>query len=176
MGRTLGGIEGLLEQREQGSLLFIRRGPVARPGDLVEAEPGDPCGTGVLRQRVWVIAPLGDRESDALAGRTGELGRAELGAKARIAAQGGGGLREHADELGDGTASRLNALDQGGASIRGGELVVDVEATDVCLYGHFLVRRLQGAYFTFSRLLTPRKCNADLRDLLSDTTTAGPRM
>jgi hypothetical protein len=84
------------------------------------------------------VPPLGDREADALTGCARELARAELGAKAGVAAQGSRGLGEHADELGDGTAGRLNALDEGSASIRGGELVVDVEATYVCLYGHFL--------------------------------------
>ena len=122
---------------EQRRLLLVRGGEVAGPGDLVEAEPGDARRPGVLGQCVGVVAPLGDGEADPLAGRPRQLARAKLGAQARVAAQGGGGLGEDAEELGDGAAGRLDALDQGSAAVRCGQLVVDVEAADVCLDCHF---------------------------------------
>ena len=42
-------------------------------------------------------------------------------------------LGEHADELGDRPARRLDALDQRSSGVRCGQLVMDMEAAYVCL-------------------------------------------
>src|SRR5262245_40688128 len=136
MRRPLCRLESRLEEGQQRRLLLIRGGEVAGPGDFVQAESRDASSPSVLGEGVGVTAPFCDRQPDALARRARQLARAQLGAQTRVAAESRGGLGENADELGDGTPGRLDALDQGGASIRRRELVVDVEAAYVCLYRH----------------------------------------
>jgi hypothetical protein len=60
----------------------------------------------------------------------------QLVAEARVGAERCWRLGEDAEELGDGTAGGLDALDQGSAAVRCGELVVDVEAADFGLDCH----------------------------------------
>src|SRR5512134_2965222 len=126
VGRALSRVERLPKEDEERRLLLVGRGEVAGPGDLVESETGGAGRAGVLGERVRVVPPLPDRDPDALPRGAGEVAGAKLGAQAGVGAERGGGLGEHAEELGDDAAGGLDALDQGSAPLRRGELVVDV--------------------------------------------------
>ena len=71
---------------------------------------GPPRAVRSTGQRVGVVPPLGDREADPLARRAETVAQAR--SQPRIGAE-GEGLGEDADELGDGAAGRLDALEQG---------------------------------------------------------------
>src|SRR6201999_4456241 len=133
--------ERLLQVEEQRCLLRVGRGEGAGPGDLVEAEPGAARRLGVLGDAVAVLAVLGDGQGDPLAGRLGEDPSAQLGAHAGVGAEDGRGAGEHADELGDRTAGRLDGLDQRGALVGRRQLIVDLESA-YCRFYRQLASRL----------------------------------
>ena len=142
-------------------------GEAAGAGDLVEAEAGAARRLGVLGDAVVVLAVLGDREGDPLAGRLRQDAAAQLGAHPGVGTEDGRGAGEDADELGDRAAGRLDGLDQGSALVGRRQLVVDLESAYCCFYCHVASRSLallrakfrfteplRGLYFTLSRLLT----------------------
>jgi hypothetical protein len=85
------------------------------------------------------VAALRHGEADSLARRPRELALAQLGPQSRVGTQRRGGLGQDAEELRDGPTARLNALDQGSASVGSGELVMDVEAAYVGLDRHLVL-------------------------------------
>ena len=131
-------------------------------GDLVEAEPGPPRRLRVLGDAVVVLAVLGDRQGDPLAGRLRQDAAAKLGAHPGVGAEHGRGAGEHADELGHRAAGRLDALDQRRALVGRRQLIVDLESADFGFYCHFASRlrlclwrisALQSLYVAFTLLL-----------------------
>ena len=105
---------------------------------------------------------LGDRQGDPLAGRLRQDAAAQLGAHPGVGAQHGRSAGEDADELGHGTAGRLDALDQGSTLVGGRQLVVDLESAYCRFYSHLhpafgsdltefrFTEPLRGLYFTLS--------------------------
>ena len=105
---------------------------------------------------------LGDRQRDPLAGRLRQNAAAQLRAHPRVGAKHGRGAGEHADELGDRAAGRLDALDQRSALFGRRQLVVDLESADMLFLpsrasrfrlccGEFrFTEPLRGLYFTLS--------------------------
>jgi hypothetical protein len=81
---------------------------------------------------------LGDRERHALLGLERKGALAELGAQASVGAEHGGGARQDAEEVRELGAAREGALQDREASLRGRELVVDVEPALLRLLRHGL--------------------------------------
>src|SRR5262249_43690740 len=109
---------------------------------------------GVLGDAVGVVTMLGDGERDALPGRARQDAAAKLRAHPRVGPEHRGGAGEHADELGDRASSRLDALEQGSALVRGRQLVVDVESAYCCFDCHLA-----------SPLSAPNTANSALQSL-----------
>src|SRR3954463_7653894 len=136
-GRVAVGFQGRLQVLEQRGLLGIAGGEAARTRDLVEPEPGAAGRPRVLGDAVGVTAMLGHRKRDPLAGGCRQDAGAELGTHPRVGAENRRRAGQHSDELGHGATACLNALQDRRALVWRGELVVDMESADFCLYGQF---------------------------------------
>ena len=124
-----------------------------RAVDISERREAGPARRlGVLGDAVGVLAVLGDREGDPLAGRLGEDAAAELGAHTGIGTQHGRGAGEDADELGDRAAGGLDGLDERSALVGCGQLIVDLESANCGFYGtqDGSIRQVQAAECTRS--------------------------
>src|SRR4051794_31947787 len=118
-----------LEVAQQRRLALVARVPLLGERDLVQGETGLTGRAAVhLVARLGVVV-LGHGERDALERRQGERAVAQLRAEARVGAEGRGGAGEHAEEVRQLPAGGERTAQNGDGALRGGELIVDMEAT-----------------------------------------------
>jgi hypothetical protein len=132
-------VAALLDQRaqvaQQRRLARVGGLPVARRGDLVDADAGVPGGARVDRDPGLAAVVLGDGERDPLDRRQREAAVAEFGAEARVTAQRGGGAGEDAEEVRQLAARRHRALQHRKRPLGSCEVVVDLEPAHLSLHG-----------------------------------------
>src|SRR3954452_11339130 len=118
-----------LEVAQERRLALVAGVPLAGQRDLVEREPGLPRRAAVHRRAGLGVVVLGDRQRDPLERRQRERAVAQLRAEPRVRPQRGRRAGEHAEEVRELAAGGERPAKDGDGALRGGELVVDVEAT-----------------------------------------------
>src|SRR3954454_3172450 len=118
-----------LEVAQERCLALVAGVPLAGQRDLVEREAGLSRRAAVHRRARLGVVVLGDRQRDPLERRQRERAVAKLRAEPRVGAQRRGRAGEHAEEVRELAAGGERPAKHGDGALRGGELVVDVEAT-----------------------------------------------